>query len=315
MQSRDVQRAQANQVPPVERSGLHLDTVVGVNADGDVMLDRFTNDQGVGQFFSCLNHTAPIIGDNVIYGYVDDAPFVLGKMPDFNQHWRVPARGLRDTFDYDDFEGYIISGASLFSKFYWVLSSTANSVFVTPTAAFPEHPGEIDMNINTAGVVGNYSVMYAGALTWAMANYHQFEWMVWASNVTNGVCQCLAGLTDHSVNFTNCFLFTNQYNATTGANRWVALCNIGGVGQYTLDLGIDFISTHYYILNVRNLDGVRWVATIVNTTNGDMSVQPIKFVPTVYMVPVMRNYQLAASALTKDYIVDYFAWSKRDLAR
>jgi hypothetical protein len=251
----------------------------------------------------------------VIYGYLDDTPFVLGKMPDFNQPWRVPGRGLRDTFDYDDFEGCIVSGATLYSKFWWALSSTANSSVIAYTIA--NHPGDIVLDITTAGAIGNYSVMYIGNLSFWMPDYHQFEWCVEATSAGNGAAQALAGLTDHSINFTNCCIFTNQYTASTGANRWWLQCNIGGVNLYAVDLGMDYVSGHFYILNLRNLDGFFWVATVVDTTTGAIVQQPIKAaVRNVNVVPCMRLYNLTASGgINRQMYIDYFSWSKRGVVR
>jgi hypothetical protein len=61
-------------------------TVVDVNAYGDVKLDRFTNEDGVGEYFTAANGTVPQIGSVVPYTDLEGVPVVLGTVGETGEH-------------------------------------------------------------------------------------------------------------------------------------------------------------------------------------------------------------------------------------
>lgn len=77
---RDQQRRQAQHQARVipANSEIKIAKVSAINANGDVQLDRFTDADGRGEWFSPLNGRTPEVGQAAMYTYVEGSPVVMG---------------------------------------------------------------------------------------------------------------------------------------------------------------------------------------------------------------------------------------------
>jgi hypothetical protein len=306
MQMRDVQRAGAkNNKPIVDRNGLHVGMVVNVDKHGNVQVDNFTDDlTGVGQWFSCLNHTSPRAGDKVIYGYVDDAPFVLGKMPDDSTAGKIPEVHMEDTFFFDDFEFGTANDMGILT---WQGITSGGGVSMSNGTI--DTPGAIVLSTGTT--VGTYSYTHPkfSLAAFFAANLYQVGFGGFSPNVSS-LCQWVVGLTDNGVAPANYILFVS--NGTDG-NWGVAYKE--GASTATPNLGVPYVDNHYYRFLLQRTDtGGTWLASIYDITAGIAGSVLLPFTYAGSLVPYSRNYMLTASTSRTAYL-DYCWWSRRNLKR
>jgi hypothetical protein len=314
MQMRDVQRGQAtSRIHAADRAGLHTALVVGTNERGDVMLDRFTDDQGKGSYFSSLNFTPCRNGDTVIYAYADEVPIVLGRMPDDKTPWRVPQWSMQDTFHFEDFDT-AAAGASGIGILDWVITAPSGSGF--PFSGFANNPGMIQLTTGTT--VGSYSYTYPkpqyGLQTDSL---HQVGFMVFPSNILL-TCQVISGLTDNVVNYTN-YIAAIAGPGSGGVDAQWNFCSRKASGtQHCVISNVPFIDNHYYRIVFTRISPGVWAMSITDTSTkvedtvinsgcpSDINAAPL--------FPTSRIYMTNASA-AKTLWLDYVWWSRRALLR
>lgn len=299
----------SNDRPVVEKSGLHLDIVVGVNKFGGVMLSRFQDPEvGGGQYFGCLNFTSPRIGDVVIYSYADDSPIVLGKMPDYRTPWRIPEWHSQDTFFFDDFD---LGGNSTvgFSLGRW-LATVVNSGAIAINAGSFDRPGQIVLS-NIASI-GSYAIMYPGLGTTALVqeSLSQVGFSFLTTGSQSGNAQTLVGLADSSAIANWIFLFAS------GATFTIQWNTSSPAASLTLDTGVPYFDAHWYKVIMTRLTTATWAFHIIDITdlkvNGPFILNNCPTTPIMY--PMIRLYNLTGTGV-RSCFVDYIWWSRNLVPR
>lgn len=315
MQMRDIQRGQAtSRIHAADRAGLHTALVVGTNERGDVMLDRFTDDQGKGAYFSSLNFTPCRNGDTVIYAYADEVPIVLGKMPDDKTPWRVPQWSMQDTFHFEDFE-FAAGASSNLGILDWGIATNGGVGAAHP--GFTNNPGLVTMQTGTTA--GTYTYIHPKAAAgMSIDSIHQLGFQFYVYDSLN-LCQNFAGLIDNGVNLTNYIgAIQNSIAGTGGVERQWNFCSRKASGAARcVPTNVPCTDGRYYRIVFTKISSGVWAMSVTDTYSkiedtvinsgcpNDLNAQ---------FFPYSRIYMLTASSVRTQYL-DYIWWSRRALMR
>lgn len=304
MQMRDVQRGERSRRNPVaDRSGLHTDRVVGVDSNGDVMLERFTDySTGKGQSFSPLNFTPCRVGDTIIYAYADETPIVLGKMPDDKTPWRVPQASMQDTFFFHDMD--ILDG-------FWYQGGVTGGATITGSAGQKENPGLFILTTGGTGV-GQYAYVhptFTGVNGLLIEGLSQVGFGLAPSSNAPASVQILVGLTDHGINFTNYIVgIVNQ-----GA-PWNAQAIRTGITVQNQVTSIAYNPLHVYRIVMTKIAPGSWAISVTDVTDRIEETVISNDAPKSGVVyPIARIYPQVTTL--SNLSVDYMWWSRRSLKR
>lgn len=308
MQMRDVQRGEQSRSKPVaDRSGLHVDIVVGVDENGDVRLQRFSNESLNGTTFSALNHSSPKIGDTVIYAYADETPIMLGKMPDYHTLWRAPEWSNQDTFFLEDFD---FSGGTLGTHgiHNWTGTGTVNL-----TAGAPTYPGVLEIISGTS--IGSLSYAHPKAVGGLVADS---LWQCGFGIVpidTVGACQSLVGLVDNGATLAN-YIAVFDSNGLVGEDGyWHAATRLASGTPMIVTTNIPSIDGHRYRIAFRRASTGHWFCTVADVDNEVEATVSLFGAPaTSPLFPYVRNYpNIATTART--LCLDYAWWARKGISR
>lgn len=308
MQMRDVQRGdQARSKPVADRTGLHIDLVVGIDANGDVRLSRFTDAALKGASFSALNHSSPKVGDTVIYAYADETPIVLGKMPDYHSVWRAPEWSNQDTFFLEDFD---FGGGALgtYGIHNWTGAGTVNH-----HAGAETYPGVLSIVSGTS--VGSASYAHPKISGGLLADsLWQVGFGVVPVNNT-AACQSLVGLVDNAATIAN-YIAVFDHNGIAGEDGyWQAATRLASGTPLMVTTSIPSVDGHRYRIAFRRVSTGHWMCTVADVDSEIEATVSLYGAPkATALFPYVRNYPNIATT-AKTLYLDYAWWARKGIFR
>lgn len=241
-------------------SNLHMGLVISSDRYGNVLLEQFSNRDGDGQWFSCLNNVRPHPGQHVAWTYLDGSPFVIGVIPDQTQPWLVPDE--RGWTHLEHFHRGGVDSSGHIGELGWnvTLGGTGSpSQFMTGNAK--SYGGGMGWHRIHAGTgVNSYAILHSRTTNFIESAVREVE-IGFGHTFTQNYLNI--GLTN---NFVAASTARISIQGDTDKANWRFFTMGSGLSQEA-EMNVPVVANSYMTVNFRHLEDESWEATVTDWTN------------------------------------------------
>lgn len=305
---RGVQQRQAqDRAAALSDATIKMSMIVAVDKWGNVQLENYTNERGVGQWFACMNYIIAKPGQRAFYMLdQNQSPIVLGVMPNEYQTWHPP-----DPRYFSELEHFMTGTPADTSGniglHRWNFSGSGGGNFQHTLA---NASGAGWHRIHTGGTSGNNAILASRNATFLAEKVREIE--IGFSHTHAASVAVFLGLTDNGATYANAICA--KFDTNTSDTTWKLYVAIGASSQI-FDTGVPVIVDDYMVARLRNLGYGAWELEMENIDTGDSGSALAEAVPTAGMYLLPGAIYDRANGAQRSFDIDYIRWTMFNILR